>query len=194
MKRQEFINELRKSLAHLPAGEREDILRDQEEYLHEAELAGRKEDEVIQALGDPGQLAVSLNVESKIHLIEKSTSFPNRVRSTVGAVLATLALAPFNFIFVLWPFMLAVIFNLIAWCFALSAFLFSLLLFGILIFKLIFISVGFWTQLSAFFFALGLVGIGVLILYGMVKATKVFIDLTLAYLKWNLNLIKRKVT
>ncbi len=192
MKRQAFINELRKALANVSASEREDILRDQEEYLHEAELAGRNEDEVIEALGDPKQLAVSLNAQAKIQKMEKETSFPKRIRTTFGAVMAMIALAPFNFIFVLWPFLIAVGFDLMGWIFAGGSLLAAVMFLGTFIFKLIFISVGFWTHLAAFFLALTSIGVALIFVFFMAKVTSLLMDLTIRYLKWNLNLIKGK--
>lgn len=192
MKRQDFINELRLALANLPAAEREDILRDQEEYLHEAELAGRNEEEVIQALGDPRQLAVSLNVEAKIHQVEKSKSFSKQIVNTFSAVLAILALAPFNFLFVLWPFLIFSGLSTFAWMLAGGTLIFSVAGLGIFLFKLVFINVGVWTHLSALFMAIGWVGIGVLSLLFMAKWTKVFLFFTVRYLKWNLQIIKGK--
>ena len=192
MKRQEFINELRLALANLPAGEREDILRDQEEYLHEAELAGRSEEDVIKALGDPKQLAVSLNVEAKICQVEKSRSFSRQLGNTFSAVFSILALAPFNFLFILWPFLVVSAITFGGWMLAAGTLVFSVAGLSIFFFKLVFISVGIWTHLSAFFMSIGWIGIALLCLAFMAKWTQVYVNLTLKYLKWNLKFIKGK--
>ena len=126
MKKQEFINELRKALATLPAGEREDILREQEECLLEAELAGRIEEEVIRELGDPKKLANYLNVEAKITAATRSHSLRVQISRTFAAVLAILALAPLNLIFVFWPYLILTLLNLSAWLLAGGSTLFAL--------------------------------------------------------------------
>lgn len=57
MTRHEFLAELASALQRIPEGERQDILRDYEEYFSDAQLAGRTDAEVIATLGQPAHIA-----------------------------------------------------------------------------------------------------------------------------------------
>ena len=192
MKKADYLSELRFHLAGLPPQEVEDILRDQEEYIREAMSAGRSEDDAIRALGDPRAFAANLTAELKIQRAASSPSLQKQVSGTMGAVVAILALAPLNLIFVLGPF-LALVGVAVAGWFTAAAFLASsVAMLGIFFFKLVFVSVGFWTHVSALFFTLGSIGVSILGILVMYLLTQWFVRGTLAYLKWNLKFIQAR--
>ena len=192
MNKQVFLETLKRELSGLPVADVAEILRDQEEYIRDAVRAGRTEDEVIRSLGDPRVFAQNLSVESKISKAEKPTALKNQISTTWSAVIAVLALAPLNLIFVLGPFigLLALVFGV--WMMALGILLASIAVLVTFFIKMIAIPVGFWTHLSAFFFAAGWVGVGILGVVFMAIMTRFFLLGTIAYLKWNVNFVRAR--
>ena len=191
MNAEQFIGELRKHLSHLPASEVEDIIRDQREFISDAVSAGRSEESVVAGLGDPRAFAASLSVETKLQqAAQHQQSIPQQAGNVFGAVLAILALAPLNLIFVLGPFLAlsGIIFG--GWAASVAGSMAVLVMMGVFFFKLIFISAGLWTHLSTFFFILGSVGASFLALLFMAFVTRWFFVGTIGYLKWNLKFIK----
>lgn len=192
MKRDQFIAELRRSLNKLSQIEVEDIVRDQNEYISDAMAAGRTEDDVIASLGDPKSLASSLQADIKIQLAENAPSFNKQVSLTVSALFAILALAPLNIIFVLGPFVALLGLLVAGWAVAMALFASAIAVFAGFFLKLVFMSAGIWTHLSTLFFSLGMIGISVIAFIIMFWITSSILDLTISYLKWNLNFIKAR--
>lgn len=190
MKKSEFITELRRQLAALPSGEVEDIVRDQEEYIADAMAAGRTEEQAVAALGEPKAFAASLSAEAKIKKIDEAKGLQQQVSGTIGAVVAILALAPLNLIFVLGPFLALVGIAIAGWAVAVAGVAAAAALILAFFFKLVFITAGFWAQVSTFFLALGSLGLSVLGLVGMYYITYWLVQGTVAYLKWNLNFVR----
>jgi uncharacterized membrane protein len=192
MNKADFLKELSSQLRQLATPDVEEILRDQEEYIRDAIQSGRREDEVISSLGDPKVFAASLAAESRIHSAEKSTSLKQQAHLTLGAVIAILALAPLNLIFVLGPFcgLVGVLIGL--WAASAGILVAALACLVVFFVKLLFLSVGVWAQLSTFFFIAGCIGGSVLGMMLMVEITQWVLLGTLAYLKWNLNFIKAR--
>jgi uncharacterized membrane protein len=192
MNKAEYLNELKNDLQGLPASEVEDILRDQEEFIRDAMAAGRSEEQAIAGLRDPSVFAANITAEMKIQRVQKSDSLPGQMKATVNAVVAILALAPLNLIFVLGPFLALVAVAIAGWAFAVLGVLASAILFVGFFLKLIFISAGFWVQISTFFFALGSIGTSFLELIAMYYITQWLVLGTLTYLKWNLNFVRSR--
>lgn len=192
MTKPDYLNALKSHLSPLPEDEINDILRDQEEYIRDAVSAGRTEADVIAGLGDPKAFAHSLTAGRKIETAEKSKSLTMKISGTWSAVIAILALAPLNLIFVLGPFLIAIALMVGGWAGAFGLFAASIASFAVFFFEMIFISVGFWAQFSAFFFLLGCFGLTVLGIFAMYKLTQWFVQGTLAYLKWNLKFIQAR--
>lgn len=192
MKREEFIRELKRSLQKLPNDEVAEIVMDQEEYIREAVRAGRIEDEVVNALGDPKVLAASFSTSAKIESAERATTLKSQIGNTLDAVIAILALAPLNLIFVLGPFLFLVAFLISFWVSSIAVAIASVFALLAFIVKVWFLHADFWNSVSLLFLILtgmGAGGVGILL---MVEITKIFTGLTLQYLKWNLNFIQRK--
>lgn len=191
MKKADYINNLRFHLSGLPVPEIEDIVRDQEEHIREGLAAGRSEEDVIQSLGDPKLFATSIKAEVKIQQAEASPTLSKQAGSTIGAVFAALALAPLNLIFVLGPFLLILAFMIAGWATSFSLFVSAIFLVGVFFLKALFVSVGFWAQVSGLFFVFGCFGASVLGLLIMYQGTRWFLLGTIAYLKWNLKFIQK---
>jgi uncharacterized membrane protein len=192
MKREQFLRELRDALYLMKPEEREDILRDQDEYIRDAVAAGRNEEQVIDSLGTPRSFAANLLVESKLQKVEDASSLNQKMTGTFSAVLAILALAPLNLIFVLGPYLGLLGCNIAAWTVAVSVIICAMIGLAIWLVKLVFLSVGAATHLASLFFILGWLGIGILSIFLMLWLTRLFIAGTLSYLRWNLTFIRGK--
>jgi uncharacterized membrane protein len=192
MNKEMYLASLKQNLVELPTAETLDIIRDQEEYFRDALAAGRNESEVIKSLGDPKQFALSLRAESKIFAAENSTTVKQQIHSTLGAVIAILALAPLNLIFVFGPFMGLIGVTIAGWAVAGAILISCGAIFVIFLTKTLTVGAGFWGALSAFFLALAVLGLGLLAMATMYKATSFILKGTIAYLKWNLNFIKAR--
>ena len=77
MNRIDFLRALHDGLDGLPEPVVDDILSDYMAHFEEARAAGRSEDEVAAALGDPRQLARELRAETRLRLWEDDRSLRN---------------------------------------------------------------------------------------------------------------------
>lgn len=103
MTRQAFLTRLREGLAGLPAHAITDIVNDYETHFTDGAAAGRSEEEVAAALGDPSRLARELKAEIGLKRWEQE-----RNPSAAGAaVFAVLGLGAIDIIFLL-PILMAV--------------------------------------------------------------------------------------
>lgn len=102
MNRATFMMQLRRGLAGLPQNEIEDICADYENHFADGASRGRSEDEVAEALGDPGRLARELRAEVGFKRWEQNRSAGN----FLGVVLALLGLATIDIVF-LFPILCA---------------------------------------------------------------------------------------
>lgn len=192
MTRGEYLKSLRQNLSHLPNAEVDDVVRDQEEYINDAVRGGRSEADVLQGLGDPKVFAQSLTAENKIQQARTTAELGPKLKHTFSALLAILALAPFNLIFVLGPLCALLGVLIAAWTLSGVTALVSLLLLMIYPFKFLVMSLGFWTHVGGFFFVLGSLFAGIFAVLAMVKITQWFLQGLLSYLNWNLNFIRGK--
>ena len=99
MKQEVFIEALRQELSSLPKPAVDEIIADYREYIGDALAAGRREEEVIAALGDPVKLARELKAQASYRQWQDRRSFGNLIRvvmsiSTLG-LLNVLLLIPF---------------------------------------------------------------------------------------------------
>ncbi len=86
MNRQAFMVRLREGLRGLPPQAVADIVADYEAHFTDGAAAGRSEDEVAQALGDPDRLARELRAESTLTRWRDERS-PSAAASAIFAVL-----------------------------------------------------------------------------------------------------------
>ncbi|AOJ00411.1 hypothetical protein WS70_00090 [Burkholderia mayonis] len=85
MKQDAFIQRLRQELGSLPKREIDEIVADYREYIGDALAAGRAEEDVIAALGDPAKLARELKAQANFRQWEERRSFGNLMR-VVGSI------------------------------------------------------------------------------------------------------------
>jgi len=103
MTRQAFIDRLRLGLSGLPSQAITEIIADYETHFAEGAAAGRSEDEVAQALGDPARLARELRAEIGLKKWEEQRN-PS---AAAGAIFAVLGLGAFDLLILL-PILMAV--------------------------------------------------------------------------------------
>jgi uncharacterized membrane protein len=101
MSRTEFLEQLRRELAGLSAAEIADIVFDYNAHFDEAVAAGRSEDEVARALGDPTRLSRELRTETKLRRWEKQRT-PSALVGAIAALGGMIAID----ILILLPFLL----------------------------------------------------------------------------------------
>jgi uncharacterized membrane protein len=97
MTRQAFMARLREGLRGLPPSAVADIVGDYENHFTEGAAAGRTEDDVAAALGDPSRLARELRAERGLQRWEEERT-PS---AGAGAVFAVLGLGAIDILFLL---------------------------------------------------------------------------------------------
>ncbi len=85
MKQDAFIQRLRQALGSLPKRDVDEIVADYREYIGDALSAGRTEEDVIAALGEPETLARELKAQANFRQWEERRSFGNLMR-VVGSI------------------------------------------------------------------------------------------------------------
>jgi uncharacterized membrane protein len=103
MTKDAFIARLREGLRGLPAQAVADAVADYESHFADGEAAGRTDEEIAAALGDPGRLARELRAEAGLKRWEEERS-PSGAASAVFAVLGLGALD----LLILLPLLMAV--------------------------------------------------------------------------------------
>ena len=105
MKQDVFIETLRHELSSLPRQAVDEIIADYHEYIGDAMAAGRREEDVIAALGDPVKLARELKAQANYRQWQDRRSFGNLIRVIVSisglGLLNVLLLVPFMLYLVL---------------------------------------------------------------------------------------------
>jgi len=104
MTRQDFIFRLRQGLIGLPEQARADIVADYETHFTEGAAAGRGEDEIAAALGDPDRLARELRAEIGV----KRWETQRNPEAAAAAVFAVLGLGAIDLL-VLLPILITVV-------------------------------------------------------------------------------------
>lgn len=103
MNRETFVEKLRTGLRGLPQTTVDEVMADYEAHFSEGLQAGRTEDEIASALGDPARLARELRTEAGIRRweLERNPS------SAAGAIFAILGLGVIDIVILL-PILLPV--------------------------------------------------------------------------------------
>lgn len=97
MNRANFLAQLRAGLSGLHQSDINDVIADYESHFADGVSAGRTEDEVAAALGDPSRLARELRAEIGFKRWEQERSAGN----FIGVVLALIGLATIDILFLL---------------------------------------------------------------------------------------------
>lgn len=100
MKKDEFLQELKRLIHKIPEHDQAEILLDLEEYFADGLLDGKTEEEITASLGPPKGLAKDLLAAHHLEKAETTISSGNVFR----AMWAVLGLGFFNLIIVLGPF------------------------------------------------------------------------------------------
>jgi uncharacterized membrane protein len=109
MTRSEFLTKLKAGLSGMPPSAIADIVSDYETHFADGAAAGRSEQEVAAALGDPTRLARELRAEQGLKAWQET-----RTPSTaVAAVFAVLGLGALDFLF-LFPILIGVASTILA--------------------------------------------------------------------------------
>jgi uncharacterized membrane protein len=99
MKQDVFIEALRQELGSLPQQAVDEIIADYREYIGDALAAGRREEDVIAALGDPVKLGRELKAQANYRQWQSRRSVGNLIRVIVSisglGLLNVLLLVPF---------------------------------------------------------------------------------------------------
>ncbi len=116
MTKHEFLAELASALQRIPEGERQDILRDYEEYFTDAAHAGRTDAEVIATLGQPSHIAKQLIADHHLSRAQSNLTLASFLKAT----LAVVSLTFFNLVFILGPLIGAIGFLFGLWVASIS--------------------------------------------------------------------------
>ncbi len=180
MNKTQFLKTLSMHLTRLPGDEREDVIRDFEEHFSVGYEEGKSDEEITKGLGSPQKIAKELVATYHLDQMETNMSAANIIR----AIWAVIGLSFFNLIIVLGPFIAVVAIIFSGWVSSL-AFIASPLL---LLLNLIILPGKF--EVFDFFFSITLCGLGIFIAVVMFYLTKWMTQLTIRYLKFNVNLAK----
>lgn len=182
LNKEAYLNELARYLKLLPPEECAELMGEFKEHFEFARLSGRSEAEIISKLGHPRLIARELLTQTQIEKADKSPTLLNVTR----AVKATVSLGLFNLVIVLLPFVASL------------AVLAGVLGFGFfLILSPVVLMIQYQSAmliLNGIFLMLVLVGGGLLIVIGALKFTRVYYNLVIRYLKYNLTVIRKDVT
>lgn len=190
-KKEEFMDALRHYLSDFGDGEREEILYDYEEHFRIGMESGKTEDELIKELGSPRDIAAQYrNTDDNVI----NNSKVNSGQSSIGSIGIFIALAFFNLVFVLGPY-LGIVGALIGMCFgAIGVLVGGIATIACIIIRPIFpglvsIPNGI-PEISIFFVGIGTTALGILFCIGMFYLVKFFMGITVKYVKWNIKTIK----
>jgi uncharacterized membrane protein len=187
MNKIEFIKILKSGLKDLPKEEIDSILADYEEHFAIGKTKKKREDSIAKSLGDPKQIAKQYKVQSVVKQAEEKKSVKNILR----AVFATISLGFFNLVFVLGIFI-----GLVGTLIGLFGVAMGIVAGGLVgLVASIFVSVlpGLFFGIPAvagMFVSIGLIALGVLFFIADCFLAKWFYKLTLAYLKFNVKIVR----
>jgi uncharacterized membrane protein len=186
MNKNEFMNSLKSELAGYNQAQIDELCADYEEHFVIGAEEKRTESEIAEKLGDPKMIAREYKTAALVKVAEAKPTPVN-----IGkALFAFVGLGFFNLVFIFGPFMgaiglvfggivtaIALVFSGIVGVFAsvLAPFIDS-------------INVG-MHPVGAFFLSLSLACFGALLAIAMYYMTKLFLSLTLKYLKFNLSVV-----
>ena len=154
MTRQEFLDTLRRRLSGLPSSEIDELIADYATHFADGKAAGRTEEDIAAALGDPMRLARELRAEAGLRRWETARTPANFFAVLFGF----LALIAVDFMFLLPLLGALALFTLVAGIVVLALCLAGLAL----ILKLFHWDHGFTLHyLSRIFGGIGLLGVGV---------------------------------
>lgn len=189
MNKNEYLFELKRHLQNFPQEEVTDILSDYEEHFSVGLSKGKSEEEISKELGNPRDIAKTFKGAYRTYNNDASlTNTYTQTNDTTRKIVVAILLFFFNLIIVLGPYI------------AIAGILLSLFITGLGLtiggfvafigFPLvIFTPIASPHILTSISIGIGLIAAGLLVIILAVYLTKLFVQLTLRYAKWNINLI-----
>lgn len=193
MNKQTFLSELAKALADLSEEERQDILRDMEEYFHEGIRRGQSEEEIVKKLGSPKSIAETIIAETKVKRINKANTIPLKIKAAFAALFAILLLAPFNVIFVLLPLFIITLFIVMGWPIVLIIAITLPIIWLVSIFLGFYVGFHLFALLAILCFAIGWFGMVAAIVVGFLYLTLLYFKGIAKLFQWNIQFIKNRM-
>lgn len=190
MNRIEFIDKLRLNLQGMPSSEVQDILSDYEEHFDIGISKGKSEEEIVRELGNPKDIANSYRSSYENNYNGGVIDQRNTPTDNSKNILMILLVIAFNVIIVLGPYV-AILGVIISFFVAGISIAFSgiALMFGIPFNFIHYIAnPSIITSLS---FGIGLIALGILGIILTIFLAKWFYQLSIKYLKWNIDIINK---
>jgi uncharacterized membrane protein len=191
MNKEQFLNQLKRSLAGIPETEKKEILYDYEEHFRSATEKGQKEEEIAQSLGNPRVLGKSYRIES---LLDKDRG-GNRTANVLRAVFASLSLGFLNVIITI-PLFAGLFGGLIGlWAGAVSLAVSGVaVILAVIVQPLLpaFITLGGLSIPFLIFAGIGISALGLLSVIGMWKLSELFFRMIAGYVQFNVRIIKKQ--
>ena len=147
-----FLNELELALDDLPRREKDNKMYEYENLFYEEELKGRSEEQIVNKLKDPYDIAKEIKAKSAISYAKSKPTIQNITR----AIIASLSLGILSLFIILVPV------AIIAFLILLLVFTAVCLLFAPLILISYSIINGFYNSLSNILFSISLTGLGII--------------------------------
>jgi uncharacterized membrane protein len=188
MNKEQFLNQLRRSLAGVPEKEKKEILYDYEEHFRSASENGQEEEQTARSLGSPRVLGKSYRIESLLGDGREG----HRAANVLRAVFASLSLGFFNVIITVPLF--AALFAALAglWAGAVSVAASGAAVILALIARPLlpaYIDLGGLSIPFLIFAGIGVGALGLLALIGMWRLSQLFFRMTARYVQFNLRII-----
>ena len=193
MNKNEYLGTLKRLLTGLSAEEIKDILYDYEEHFRIGAEEGKTEEEIAEELGSVRDTARMYKTD-----IPEQPSFvstPPRQDNPVRAILVTISLVFFNLVFILGPYIgfVGVIIGL--WGAAAGLLIGGVATFIVTLLAPIFpsfINIMGISYTFAFSVSVGVTCLGLLFSIGNISLTRWFFNLTIRYLRWNVDTISNR--
>ncbi|EGS40552.1 hypothetical protein SEVCU116_1720 [Staphylococcus capitis VCU116] len=178
-----FLNELELALDDLPRREKDNKMYEYENLFYEEELKGRSEEQIVNKLKDPYDIAKEIKAKSAISYDKSKPTIQNITR----AIIASLSLGILSLFIILVPV------AIIAFLILLLMFTAVCLLFSPLILISYSIINGFYNSLSNILFSISLTGLGIIFIVLTLKIIGLVHNLILKYLSWYIKTVKGSV-
>lgn len=187
MNKEEFMKNIKKNLTGLPQDEIADIVYDYDEHFRIGKENGKSEEEISSSLGNPKQLAKMFVVDNYLKKAEKNSNYKNVLR----AIIATGFLGFMNLFLVFTPLMVIALLILTIFIIGIAFVGAGIMcILGVVINPLINIIVIDMNVFSFVCFQLTMTCIGIIMVIGILMASKVLSKYFICYLKWNIKFIK----
>lgn len=193
MNKQTFLNELEQSLTPLSKEERDDILRDMEEYFREAAGRGKTEEEIVKSLGSPKMLSETIIAETKIKRIDTASTVGEKIAAVFSAFFAIVLLTPINLFIIFLPLLFATLVLVIVWPLLIVFSLSLPIIFITGVFYMFYAGFALLAVLSIIFFIIGWFAFIFALFIGMTQFTFLYFRGISRLFQWNIQFIKNRI-